>query len=367
MDEKKNILVVDDLEMNRYILSEIFSDYANIIEAEDGQQAIEHIKKYGKDLTIILLDIVMPVLDGFGVFEFLKEAGFEEIIPVVMITSDISYETEKKGYDYKAADIIIKPFNSTIVRRRIINIIELYEYKRNLEITVEQQMKKLQEQNYELAVKNKELDEYQDSMTETLSNILEFRNNESGGHVKRIKDYTRILANTIMDTYPEYGLTPEKIDLIVSASAMHDIGKISISDEILLKPGKLTEAEYEIMKTHTLLGCDIIESFDFIKDKKIYDYTYDICRHHHERIDGTGYPDGLSGDELSIAAQIVSVADVYDALVSSRCYKNAYAHDDAVSMIKNGECGSFSKKILHCFSLCQYKFKVIFMEMLNTM
>lgn len=367
MNEKKNILVVDDLQMNRYILNEIFSDYANIIEAENGQQAIECIKRYGKDLTVILLDIVMPVLDGFGVFEYLKEAGYEEIIPVVMITADVSYETEKKGYDYKAADIIIKPFNTNIVRRRIINIIELYEYKRSLEVTVEEQMKKLQEQYYELAAKNKELAEYQDSMTETLSNILEFRNNESSGHVGRIKEYTKILANTIMDTYKEYGLTPNKIERIVSASAMHDIGKISITDEIVLKPGRLTEAEYEIMKAHTLLGCDIIESFDFIKDKEFYDYTYDICRHHHERIDGKGYPDGLSGDELSIAAQIVSVADVYDALVSRRCYKNAYAHDDAVEMIKNGECGAFSKKILHCFSLCQYKFKAIFMEMLNTM
>ncbi len=357
MEDRNYILVVDDHEINRFILSGIFSKEYKILEADNGEKAIEKINKYKDRLAVILLDVIMPVIDGFGVLEYMKHQRLDELIPVIMITADSSTETVKKSYDYKVADVITKPFDVNVVKRRTSNIIELYAHKRRLEITVEEQMETLEQKNRQLQVKNRELKEYQEAMTEALSNIVECRNDESGGHVRRIKNYTNIMANYVMREYPEYGLTKEKVKEITRASAMHDIGKISISDVILLKPGKLTQDEYEIMKSHTLLGCEIIEQFDFIKEKEFHDYAYDICRHHHERIDGKGYPDGLKDDEISIAAQIVSVADVYDALVSKRCYKNAYAHNEAVTMIKNGECGVFSDKLMHCFELCSTKFK----------
>ena len=366
MADRGIIIVVDDIEANRAILGEMFADEYFIVEAENGEQAIRKIKEFGDGIAVILLDIVMPVRDGFGVLKYMADEHLDDVIPVVMITADMSSETLQRGYDNKVADIVSKPFNVNVVQRRVKNIIELYSHKRSLEKTVEEQMEALEKQFYELQVKNDELKEYQDAMTEALSNIVEFRNNESGGHVKRIKNYTEILARYVMREYPEYGLDYEKIKKITRASAMHDIGKISISDNILLKPGRLTEAEFEIMKTHTIIGCDIIENFDFIKEKEFYDYTYDICRHHHECIDGKGYPDHLKGDEISIAAQIVSIADVYDALVSKRCYKKAFAHEDAVDMIMNGECGAFSDKILHCFSLCLEEFRGVFMKQLNT-
>ena len=366
MINRKTILVVDDVEVNRILLGEMFEKDYCILEAENGEEAIKKIAEYSDSIAVILLDIIMPVMDGFCVLQYMAEKNLDDVIPVVMITADISSNTLQRGYDYKVADIVSKPFNNNIVKRRVENIIELYEHKRSLEETVQEQMEALERQFYELQVKNDELMEYQDAMTEALSNIVEFRNNESGGHVRRIKNYTAILARYVMREYPEYDLDYDKIKIISRASAMHDIGKISISDTILLKPDRLTEAEYEIMKTNTIIGCDIIEHFDFIKEKEFFDYTYDICRHHHERVDGKGYPDNLKGDEISIAAQIVSIADVYDALVSKRCYKKAYAHDDAVAMIMNGDCGAFSDKILHCFDLCKDEFKSIFMELLNT-
>ena len=361
MSERKKVLIVDDLEVNRAILAQIFMEDYDIIEAEDGIKAIEMIEEYGNSIIVVLLDVIMPNLDGFGVMDYMKANGYEGNIPVILITADNSAQTEERGYESKVSDIITKPFKVSVVKRRVQNVIDLYEYQKNLELTVEEQMEALEKQYYDLSVKNQELVEYEECITEALSNMLEFRSNDDGGHIKRIKNYTYVLLKCIMKEYPEEGITYENMELIVKASAMHDIGKIAISDSIVLKPGKLTEDEFEIMKTHTILGCDTIEGFSFIKNKEFYNYIYDICRHHHERIDGSGYPDGLKGDEISIAAQVVSISDVYDALVSKRCYKSAYAHDDAVRMILGGECGVFSEKLLHCFELCGNEIKEIFM------
>lgn len=340
---REQILVVDDVEINRAILTEIFSNQYDCVEAENGQAALDYLK--GGDsggLVAILLDVIMPVMDGFAFLEERARLGLAPDVPVVLISGDASTENELKAYRYEVADVIGKPFDARLVLRRVNNLIELYRHKYELEIMVAEQTKKLREQNELLRSNNQ-------SLIDMLSNVVEFRDVESGEHVKRMKALTNIIARQIAKDYPEYGLNEEEIEIITSAAALHDIGKIAIPDSILLKPGRLTREEFEIMKTHALQGCRILESAHIFSDKKYYDYSYDICRHHHERWDGRGYPDGLAGDNISIAAQIVSLADVYDALTSERVYKPAYTPAEAVNMIENGECGAFNPKLLACF------------------
>lgn len=238
--------------------------------------------------------------------------------------------------------MISKPFVTQIIRQRVNNLVELYRNADDLEEIVKEQQKTLTEQR-------KKMEIFSDNLIDVISNIVEFRNLESGQHVKRVKGLTRIMANACMKLYPEKGLTCDKIDMIVRASALHDIGKISISDNILLKPGRLTDEEREIMMSHTTKGCDILKLTDIVQDDEQYKYSYDIVRHHHERHDGRGYPDGLKGDEIPLSAQLVSVVDVYDALVSERVYKKAFDKEKAFSMIMNGECGIFNGEMLKCF------------------
>ena len=357
MKMQDTILVVDDIEMNRMILSEIFRDKYKILEAENGAEALAVVKARQESIAIILLDVVMPVMDGFEVLRILSERKMLDKIPVILVTGDTSENTEKKGYDTGVSDIIIKPFDSHIIRRRVDNIIELYRHKNKLESLVEEQTKRLSQQNAILMKQAVQLQEMNNHIIDAMSNIVEFRNMESGTHVKRIKKFTKCMAECIADCFPEYGLDAEKIRLITQSSAMHDIGKIVIPDSILLKPGKLTKEEFEVMKTHTVRGCELMRFIADIQDAAFYRYSYDICRYHHERYDGRGYPDGLIGEEIPIAAQIVSLADVYDALVSDRVYKKAFDKDTAYHMIMNGECGTFSPKILECFEKCRPQFE----------
>lgn len=255
--------------------------------------------------------------------------------PVFLITAADSEELLLEGYDLGAIDVITKPFMPHFLRCRIKNIIELYGHRNELEQIVAEQVKRLSDLNQ--------------SMVETLATLIEFRDCESGEHVKRICGLTKILMTQVSDMYPEYYLPAKEIDKIVTSSVLHDVGKISIPDNILNKPGRLTKEEFEIMKLHTVKGCEILQNIPNIMDEGIYNYSYDICRHHHERWDGRGYPDGLSGDDISIWAQVVSVADVYDALTAERVYKKAFTHDTAVEMINNGECGAFNPKVLRAF------------------
>lgn len=345
--EREQILVVDDVELNRAILTEIFSKQYECIEAANGQAALEQLKRVESSrLVAILLDVVMPVMDGF---EFLEQRAKQDLaadVPVVLISGDASTENALKAYGYDVADVIGKPFDPRVVLRRVNNIIDLYRHKYELEMMVADQTQKLRRQNDLLRSNNQHL-------IDLLSNVVEFRDVESGEHIKRMKALTTLIAQQVARDFPEYGLNDEEIEIITSAAALHDIGKIAIPDSILLKPGRLTGDEFEIMKTHTVQGCRILESAQIFNDKKYYDYSYDICRHHHERWDGKGYPDGLAGDGISIAAQIVSLADVYDALTSVRVYKPAYTPEEAMCMIQNGECGSFNPKLLACFEKVQ--------------
>ncbi|WP_308775252.1 diguanylate cyclase domain-containing protein [uncultured Bilophila sp.] len=339
---KRQILVVDDVELNRAILAELFQDSYEVLEAENGRQALELLEARHEDILIVLLDIIMPVMDGFEMLQNMARREWKEEIPVVLITSENSDNALLRGYELGVSDIINKPFNPNIVKRRVDNTIELYLHKRHLEALVRQQVETLEKQ----ALK---LNRFNEFIIDTLSTVVEFRSCESGTHIKRVREITRLLLESLSFRYPEYALPRGSIDKIVSAASMHDIGKIAIPDAVLNKPGRLTAEEFEIMKTHSLKGCELLQSINEGQDEEYYRFCYDICRSHHERWDGSGYPDGLAGNNIPIWAQVVSLADVYDALTSERVYKGAYTHAQAVSMILNGECGVFNPRLLNSF------------------
>lgn len=339
------VLVVDDNSINRDMLTIILEvDYPNIICAENGVRALEAIEKYERRLSVILLDIIMPVMDGLEVLHYMNKNNLVNDIPVLIISSDTSASIEKQVFDLGAIDFIKKPFNTAIIRRRIRNAVDLFNYKNNLE-------EKIKEQTIQLKEQTKKLERNKLNVIDVIGAIVESRNMESNGHIKRVKKYTNIIAKKIKILYPEYGLTDELVDIITNVSSLHDIGKISIPDNILLKQDQFTDEEYEIMKTHTTKGCKMLVNIEGVWDE-IYDKIgYNICRYHHERYDGKGYPDNLVGDEIPIEAQIVSIADVYDALTNKRCYKDTISKDKAIDMIANGECGQFSPKMIDCLLL----------------
>ncbi|MDO4165952.1 MAG: response regulator [Eubacteriales bacterium] len=337
MDNEKTILIVDDVEINRAILSEIFKSDYNIMEAEGGEQAIKLLED-NQHIAAVLLDLIMPGINGLDVLKAMNHNGQIKKIPVFLITAVNNQDMLLEGYNLGAVDVITKPFMAHFLQCRVKNIIELYGHRNELEQMVAEQVKRLNEVNQ--------------SMVETLATLIEFRDCESGEHVKRICGLTKILMTEVSDRYPEYHLPQSEIDKIVASSILHDVGKISIPDRILNKPGRLTKEEFDIMKEHTTRGCDILQKIPNIMDEGLYNYSYDICRHHHERWDGGGYPDGLKGDDITIWSQVVAVADVYDALTSERVYKKAFSKETAVEMIKNGECGSFNPKVLKVFEDC---------------
>ncbi len=343
--EKKTILLADDAEINRDLLRQIFEEQFNILEAADGDETVKILSEQSEEIVMIFLDLMMPGKTGLEVMEYMRGRGLDKTIPVIMITGESTADTDVKAYEYGVSDIIYKPFEARVVMRRALNIMELFENRINIE-------KKLEERTQKLVAMQKQLEQSNEFLINALSSVVEFRSLESGEHIKRVRYFTRILLNYLQKYYPEYGLTKDQINLIVKASALHDIGKITIPDSILLKPGKLTPQEFEEMKTHTTKGCEILEKFNQ-EETEFYHYCYDICRYHHERYDGKGYPDGLAGEEIPVWAQVVSIVDVYDALVSKRVYKLPYATNVAVEMIHNGECGVFSPKILECFDLAK--------------
>lgn len=340
---EKTILIVDDVEVNRALLAENFKDDYEIVEAVDGEEALRVLDS-GRNIAAVLLDLIMPKKNGLDVLRAMNKNGKIKNIPVFLITAANSEEMLSEGYELGAIDIIAKPFMPHFLKCRVNNVVELYGHRNELEKIVEKQMERLNKLNR--------------SIVETLATVIEFRDGESGEHVRRIGRLTEILMTEVSNTYPEYRLAPKEIDKIVTSSTLHDVGKISIPDSILNKPGRFTPEEFAVMKQHTIRGCEILKNVPELMDAGIYNYSYDICRHHHERWDGKGYPDGLKGDDISIWAQVVSVADVYDALTSERVYKKAYDHDTAVKMIYNGECGAFNPKVMKAFENCIDKIRV---------
>ncbi len=342
MTQKDTIIIVDDQELNRVILRNVLEDEYNLLEAENGEQALVLAGQYHDQVAVMLLDLIMPVKDGYEVLRALNENNMLSKFPVIVITAEDSAENEVRAFDLGASDIIMKPFEPYVVRRRVQNVVELNLRKLHQQEIIEAQAQKLLESN--------------SIMIDALSSIIEYRSVETGQHIHRIRLFTKTLLTDVARVYPEFGLNDHKISMISSASSMHDIGKIAIPDQILNKPGKLTEHEYEIMKTHTTKGCEMLESLDRMGDREYLMYAYNICRYHHERWDGRGYPDGLKGDAIPVCAQVVGIADCYDALTSDRAYKKAFPPEKAYNMILNGECGVFSPKLLECLKNVQDEF-----------
>ncbi len=343
----KKIIIADDVEINRGILRDILEEQFEILEAADGAQAIELLDKHRDSIALLFLDLIMPNKSGMDVLVHMNATDMIQTIPVIIITGEATTESDVHAYELGAADIIHKPFARRIVLRRTLDIIELYEHRLDIE-------RKLAERTVELNKTRAEIEKHNEFLINALSSVVEFRSLESGEHVNRVKKFTGILLKTWKTLHPECELSNEDIACIVQASALHDIGKIGIPDSILLKPGKLTQEEFAVMKTHTTLGCEILERFKQ-DESDFYKYSYDICRYHHERWDGRGYPDGLSGDDIPLWAQIVSAVDVYDALVSPRVYKAAYSPQEAFKMIYNGECGAFNPQVLDCMSAAKFE------------
>jgi putative two-component system response regulator len=335
------VLIVDDELINRVILCELFKDSYNVLEAENGVEGLKLIRDRSLHIALVLLDIIMPIMDGFEVLKAMKEEGIIEHIPVIMITAEKGDETAVKGYEYGVSDFINKPFNADIVQHRSKIIIELNEHRNNLEDLLSKEMAVVEEQKVKLEKTN-------DFVIDALSTIVEFRHNESGTHVKRVRGLTKVILQEVAKRNKSFGLTPERIELLSKASTMHDLGKVAIPDSVLDKPGRLTPEEFELMKRHTTLGAEILETIEYDKEDEFFAASYDIVRHHHERWDGRGYPDKLAGYDISIGAQAVSLADVYDALTNNRVYKPAFSHEEAVAMIVRGECGTFNPLIIEC-------------------
>ena len=354
---RNKILIVDDSFINRELLTEMLEDEYEVITCENGLQALELMEENYNELAIILLDLVMPVLDGVGFLKALQNKPIMKDIPILVISGETNVETEIKCFDYEVFDFIKKPFDNRLVKKRIKNAVDLYMYKNNLEERVAEQTSVISEQYNLLKHQADQLAKSNVSIIEILGTIVEYRNLESGEHIQRVKSYTRILGEQLMEDYPEYNLTSKQLNVIVSASALHDVGKIAIPDSILLKPGRLTKEEFEYMKEHTTKGCEIINNIRGVWSEEYARASYEICRHHHERYDGRGYPDGLLGENIPISAQLVAVADVYDALVNERVYKSAFSADKAFNMIINGECGTFSPKLMDCFTKCRDRFE----------
>lgn len=342
---KQQILIVDDSEINREILKEILKEDYRILEAANGEECLEQLERYGTGISLVLLDIVMPEMDGFEVLAAMNQNHWIEDIPVIMISSEDSDSYIRRAYEMGVSDYISCPFDAKIVYQRVLNMIKLYAKQRRLIRLVTRQI-------YEKERNNRML-------IGILSQIVEFRNGESGLHVIHINLITQLLLEQLVKKTGKYQLSWEDRLLIATASALHDIGKIGIDEKILNKPGKLTKEEFEIMKTHTLIGAQMLDNLDMYRNEKLLKLAYEICHWHHERYDGKGYPDGLVGEEIPISAQVVSLADVYDALVSERVYKKAFSHEKALEMIQNGECGTFNPLLLQCMTEAQDKLKTM--------
>ena len=344
LQNKSQILLVDDSKMNRMMLKEILGGDYSILEAENGQECLEKMQAEAGNIALVLLDINMPGMDGFEVLKAMNANHTIEDIPVIMISSEDSDAAIRRSYELGASDYVNRPFDARIVYRRVTNTIKLYAKQRRLVQMVSDQIR-ARENNTDMLVG-------------VLSHIVEFRNGESGLHVRHIRMITELLLHRLLEISSRYSITAEQQDLIPLASALHDIGKIGIDEKILNKPGKLTPEEFEVIKTHSMLGAQILYDLDNFSEQPLLQTAYEIARWHHERWDGRGYPDGLKGDEIPISAQLVSLADVYDALTSERCYKKAFSHEKAMQMILNDECGAFNPLLLQCLTNIQSDLKV---------
>lgn len=331
---RQKILIADDSEMNRSILTDMLEKEFDIVEAENGLEAVSILQRSVDEFSLVLLDIVMPEMDGFEVLMVMNQRQWIDDVPVIMISAETRSFQIERAYKLGITDFISRPFDALIVHRRVVNTILLYTKQKKLMDLVEEQIY--------------QREKHSNLMIDVLSHIVEFRNGESGMHVRNVRTLTSLLLRHLMQKDNRYNLSFMDISIISAASALHDIGKIAISEDILNKPGKLTDEEFAIMKEHTVIGAGMLDNMAMYQDEPLVRIAHDICRWHHERYDGRGYPDGLVGDEIPISAQVVSVVDVYDALTSERCYKKAIPHKQAVFMILEGKCGAFNPELMEC-------------------
>lgn len=336
--EKPRVLIVDDVESNRMILEAFLENDFQVMTAENGKVALNIMDRYQKELSVVLLDIIMPEMDGYEVLKNMAENQWLQELPVIVISGESDDGTIIKCFEMGASDYIRKPFANEIVLKRVKNVTRLYQRQKQLQKEIHQQIEE-RERNSRI-------------LTGILSHVVECRNGESGPHVQHVERITELLLNRLEEITDLYPMSEEAKSQISSASALHDIGKMGIDEKILNKPGRLTDEEFEIMKTHTIIGAHMVEQLGEYKNEPLVRYTHEICRWHHEKWDGKGYPDGLKGDDIPISAQVVSVADVYDALVSDRVYKAAYSHEKALDMILHGECGQFNPILIECLVDC---------------
>ena len=332
--ERPLVLIVDDSAVNRELLADMLQPEYAIIEAGSGMQALEILNDHAEEISLVLLDIVMPGMDGFAVLKAMENRNMLEETPVIMISGESANDTIRHAYEMGVSDYVTRPFDERIVRRRVNNTIMLYARQRRLVDMIGRQIHEKERNNR--------------MMGYILSHIVEYRNGESGPHLLNVRTLTEELLNTLLLLTDQYQLTVQDRELIVEASTLHDIGKIAVDDKILNKPGKLTAEEFAVMKTHTTIGDEMLATMTEYQDDPLVHFARQICRWHHERWDGKGYPDGLKGNDIPIGAQVVALADVYDALTSSRVYKPPYTHGQAVEMIMNGECGQFNPLLLEC-------------------
>lgn len=337
------ILMIDDSKLNREILRGMLEDEYEIDEADNGADALEIIENAPGEYDLVLLDIVMPQMDGFQFLEEFNRRGLSDAVPVIAISAEDSNATIHAMYELGAVDYIVRPFDYKITKKRVSNTIRLFVKQRKLEKMV-----------MEKTIENKETS---DLMTAILSHVVEFRNGESGAHVLGIKKAVEVILKELISKEDRYNISYEDIPVICDAATLHDIGKISIPDEIINKPGKLTDQEFATMKSHTTIGASMLENLPVKKKTPLVKYAYEICRWHHERYDGGGYPDGLKGDEIPMSAQTVALADVYDALTADRCYRKGFTHEEAVEMILGGQCGTFNPVLMECFKKVEGQLK----------
>lgn len=345
---KPQILIIDNSEINRNLLVQMLEGEYQIIQAGDGEHGMQLLEQYGRKIALVLLNINMQGIDGFEVLSYMNRRQWIEDIPVIMISGEDTETSIRYAYDIGAVDYINSPFDAKIVYQRVTNTIKLYAKQRRLISLITDQINEKEKNNQ--------------MMIRILSQIVEFRNGESGSHVLHINKLTEMLLDRLIQKTDQYQLDGQMISMIATASSLHDIGKICVDERILNKPGKLTKEEFEIMKTHAVIGAGMLEHLENYQDEPMIKVAHEICRWHHERYDGNGYPDGLKADEIPISAQVVSVADVYDALVSKRIYKKAFSHEKALQMILNGECGQFNPILIDCLKEISEEIKTEYHE-----
>ena len=333
------VLVVGDSAMNRAILAEMLGDDFSVLEASNGKECMEKLRQYGTGISLVLLDIIVPEQDGFSVLEEMNKAHYIEDIPVVMIASEGSGSDTRLAYELGVSDYISRPFDAKMVHHRVVNTIKLYAKQHRLISVISRQSQEKEKDNR--------------VMVGILSGVVGYHNKESAAHMLHMRRMTTLLLEHLAMKTSRYGLTPQDIEMIGMAATLHDIGKLGISDAILNKPGPLDAEEMAIMRTHTVIGESLLKGMELYEKEPLLKMAAEICRWHHERIDGGGYPDGLTGSEIPIGVQVVSLADAYDALLSDRAYKSAYPAQRAMEIIRCGACGAFDPLLLECLAEVQ--------------